>query len=114
WGMDVVMVDFAPNAPEVELPFVEACLWCMDLPQRDWGYCVDVMEHIPEERVDDALACIASACRDAYFAISCAPADMGELIGETLHVTVKPQAWWEEKLAAHFARVAAEYTASHI
>lgn len=102
-GMDVVLVDFAPSAVETEaLPFVEACLWEMNLPPRDWGFCADVMEHIPESHVDEVLKRISSACRAAYFQIHCENDGCGKLIGETLHLTVNPPSWWIEKLGEHF------------
>lgn len=102
YGMDVVLVDFAPNAPESDLPFIDACLWAMNLPQRDWGFCADVMEHIPPEHVDAALACIYASCARVYFQIHCHQDGCGKLIGETLHLTVQEPSWWIEKLRHYF------------
>jgi len=101
-GMDVVLVDFAPNANESKLPFVEACLWRMELPRRDWGFCADVMEHIPPEHVEAVLERIAACCSNVYFQIHTEQDGCGRLIGETLHLTVQEPAWWFEKLRKYF------------
>lgn len=100
--MNVVLVDFAPNAVEVQLPFVEACLWDMNLPKSDWGFCADVMEHIPPQHVDDALRCIALCCKRAYLQIHCDHDGCGKLIGEKLHLTVQSPDMWAKTVARFF------------
>lgn len=97
-GMNVTLVDFAPNAVKYPLPFIEACLWEMDLPRADWIFCADVLEHIPTDRVDDVLRKIADTCINAYLQIHCRPDGCGALIGETLHMTVKSPEWWLAKV----------------
>lgn len=59
--------------------------------------CTDVMEHIPPEDVETVLRNIVTSCRHCFFQISCVPDHMGELIGEQLHLTVQPYAWWLEQ-----------------
>lgn len=111
WGMVAVGIDFAGNAPRADLniPFLEADL--TDLPTDpdfwcDWGYCTDVMEHIPPQKIDDVLAGIVrSVCRGVIFTIACFPDSMGALIGETLHLTVQPPEWWRAKLAEYWPSV---------
>lgn len=109
-GLRVVGVDFAPNAREFpSVPFVEACLW--ELPEAlqpaDYGYCCDVMEHIPESRVNDVLGGIAARCQvGCYFRIATRPDRMGpQLIGQPLHVTVRTADYWRRAVEAHFATV---------
>ena len=63
-----------------------------------YGYCTDVMEHIPTEDVKNVLKNIVSSARYVFFQISCEPDRLGELIGETLHLTVQPYSWWKERL----------------
>lgn len=105
-GASVTGVDIAPNALEFDIPFVEACLWQLPEMAADWGYCCDVMEHIPPEKVGDVLAGVArSVTRGAYFTIESDHDEMGILIGQPLHLTVRPPKWWREQLAKHFARV---------
>lgn len=108
-GVSAAGIDFAPNALEEAVPCTIVALWDMHLlkPAADWGFCCDVMEHIPTERVDVVLRNIAATIglRGAYFAIDLHHDDMGELIGAPLHLTVRPSAWWHDQLQKHFAIV---------
>lgn len=107
-GLDVVAVDFAPNARERDVPFIEACLWDLPeaLPAADHAYCCDVMEHIPTAHVGDVLAGIAARTkRAAYFRIATRPDRMGRLIGVKLHLTVEGGEWWRRRVEAHFPLV---------
>lgn len=74
--------------------------------------CVDVLEHIAEEDVDVILRDIFSFAVDAsswrtpagfvLLGISTKPAKNKRLpTGENVHLTVKPAAWWQEKIACH-------------
>jgi SAM-dependent methyltransferase len=65
-------------------------------PER-FGYCTDVMEHIPTADVPKVLRNILHAARHVFFQISCEPDQLGVLIGEQLHLTVQPYAWWLER-----------------
>src|ERR1041385_938241 len=69
------------------------------------SFCADVMEHIPPDRVDQVLDNILHAAEHVFFAISTVPDNMGELIGETLHLTVQPFSWWLEKFQKRKARI---------
>lgn len=108
-GLLVTAVDFAPNARETNVPFVEACLW--ELPESlapaDYAYCCDVMEHIPPEKIDETLAGIAARTLvTGYFRIATRPDRMGpKLIGKPLHVTVQSGEWWRRTLERFFPRV---------
>ena len=63
-----------------------------------WGYCTDVMEHIPTEYTMLVLDRIMSNCRSAFFHICFVPDAFGKVVGEPLHLTVMPFEWWREKL----------------
>lgn len=107
-GYRVTAVDIAQNAcTEFGGPFVEACLWDIpaEFPIFDFGFCADVLEHIPTERVDDCLAEISCHVRKVYFQIANFECHMGDHIGEHLHLTVKPLAWWRERLERVFPHV---------
>jgi len=65
----------------------------------DYGYCTDVLEHIPPEDVDKVLLNICTAARRVYFAISTVPDVMGALVGEPLHLTVESPFWWHDRLS---------------
>lgn len=98
-GLKVTLLDFCRDAvepPAQHLPYIDAVLW--DLPDIacDWVYCVDVLEHIPTEKVDDVLNGLARvATKGAYLQICCVEDGCGEEIGETLHLTVRPPEWWK-------------------
>lgn len=82
-----------------------ACLWQLadSLVLTDYGFCADVLEHIPPEQVDGVLAGIAKRIEtSAFFKISTLPDSCGKLIGETLHMTVRPVGWWLAKVGRFF------------
>lgn len=100
-SLGVSLVDFSDAAPDGTLraffPFHHCSL--DQLPQHvqphDWVFCVDVMEHIPEPMVLSSFEGMREVCkRGAYFEIGLTPDGCGKLIGETLHVTLKPPEWW--------------------
>ena len=101
-GLNVLMLDITRTATDMDnrLPFVAACLWDMPFKQRfDWVYCCDVMEHIPTERVDEVLDNLrAMTGYGAFMQIALFADGFGARIGQTLHLTVKPAAWWLEKI----------------
>lgn len=107
-GLSVTGVDFAANCLDtaVSIPFVRADLTDLPSMAADWGYCTDVMEHLPPEQVAGVLANIrASVRRGVYFQIATRPDVMGKLIGETLHLTVQKPDWWQEVLEQHWSAV---------
>jgi len=107
-GLEPLGIDIAENAMPEGAPFtvIQATLW--DLPEglgpSDYCFCRDVIEHLPEDKVDQALAGIAARTRIGGFIQPgltldrCGPL----LIGEPLHLTVKPAEWWIERLGRHF------------
>ncbi len=107
-GLKATAVDFAPNARETDVKFVEACLWDMpaSLKAAEYGFCTDVMEHIPSDKVNDVLDGIAKRVRyGVYFRIATRPDKMGRLIGKPLHLTVQGGEWWRRKVEEYFPLV---------
>jgi hypothetical protein len=108
-GFKVRMVDIAANAYRGQHgPVIEACLWDMpaDLAPTKYGYCADVMEHIPSEKVDAVLSSIAARTEHAvFFQIALYKDSFGAAVGEPLHLSVFPAEWWSERLLKHFAVV---------
>lgn len=107
-GFDVTMIDIADNCLDEEVReeighrLIVANLWePMDLPKAPEGYCTDVMEHIPEEKVDAVIANTLNLCERVFFHICLREDHFGSELGEHLHLTVKPFAWWRDKLMAH-------------
>lgn len=101
-GVDVTLVDFAPNCRDAEaraLPFLQHDL-TQPLPLRaEHGFCTDVLEHIPPDEVSAVLDNVLAAARTVLFQVSTVPDAMGALIGQDLHLTVRPHAWWRARLA---------------
>jgi len=105
-GLDVIAIDHATNCldADVSVNFLQSCLW--DLPKElsgMYGYCTDVMEHIPPEKIDGVLSEIRRVISGkVFFQIATFPDGMGKRIGETLHLSVYPSEWWREKLSEHW------------
>ena len=102
--MEVVAIDHAANCLDRDVSgftFLQHCLW--KLPEKlngEWGYCTDVMEHIPSNKIDLVLENIASICtKGVYFQIALRPDNMGpQILGEPLHLTVRSANWWAKKI----------------
>jgi hypothetical protein len=105
----VTLLDFTDNCldPEVaqacetqsaRIRFLQHDLMQMPQVNAAYGYCTDVMEHIPEQDVDRVLSNILASANKVFFQIDCEDDKLGTLIGERLHLTVRPYAWWLEKL----------------
>jgi len=106
----VTAIDIAPNCldPDVDVDFVTACLWDLppDIGPADIAFCADVMEHIPPHKVSAVIESIAQhTTRGAFFQISTVPDGCGKLIGQSLHLTVRPAPWWHRQLGEHWAGV---------
>lgn len=109
-GMRVTMLDFADNCLDAEVR--QACerqpdrikFHMHDLTRpvpfaAAYGYCTDVLEHIPEQDVMTVLKNILSASRHVFFNISTVRDNLGKMLSDgPLHLTVKPMAWWIERL----------------
>jgi 2-polyprenyl-3-methyl-5-hydroxy-6-metoxy-1,4-benzoquinol methylase len=107
-GLNVLAVDHVDNALEVSVPMVVQCLWSMDdaVPVADFGFCCDVMEHIPPEKVAAVLQGIRARVRvGCWFRIATRIDQMGRLIGQPLHLTVRGGEWWRRMVEPHFATV---------
>lgn len=98
-AMDHVDVKERPKG----IKFIKQNLWTpWKVPAKgvvwDRGYCCDVMEHIPSEKVDAVLKNIMQNCYRTFFSISFMKDHFGEKVGHPLHLTVKPFVWWRDKL----------------
>ena len=112
----VTLLDFAENAldddvrqivkaqPE-RLKWLQANLTKQIPITASYGYCTDVMEHIPPEQVDLVLTNILRAANNVFFQISMEDDVMGARIGESLHLSVHPYDWWVKKFREHEAVV---------
>lgn len=64
----------------------------------DYGYCCDVMEHLPTEYTMLAARNIIDVCRTTWFQIAFFHDGWGAAIDHDLHLTVKPFVWWLSRL----------------
>ena len=100
-GFRPLLVDFVVNSrdPEaLDLPFVQADL--KKLPDgiySNYGFCTDVLEHIDTPEVGEVIESIMGHCRECFFQVSMVPDNCGQLIGQELHLTVKPFEWWLDR-----------------
>ncbi len=121
-GMNVTLLDFASNCLDDEvrqclttqahvMRFIEADL-TQPLPANaEYGFCTDVLEHIPPEQVDAVLDNCLKAAQHVYFDISTEDDVCGALIGHALHLSVHPAEWWlakfrERGCAVHWSATA--------
>jgi hypothetical protein len=110
----LLLVDFASNCLDEDvqelvdksvIKFVEHDLTKpLDL-RATYGFCTDVLEHIPTEDVDKVLNNCLNACQNVFFQIATEDDVMGALIGHPLHLTVKPYSWWLQKFAEKGCKV---------
>jgi len=108
-GFKPVLVDFAENCrnPEaMSFPFIKADLSDHIPARASYGYCCDVMEHIPPDQVDTVLHNISTAADNVFFRIETEPDVFGSLIGQRLHLSVHDDAWWRDALLRHWPHVA--------
>ena len=91
WGLDVTCYDPAVLGME-KLP----------LGKFDLVLCCDVLEHIPEDELDDVIKTVFSkAERCAFFVVCCREAKKKLPDGRNVHLTIKPLDWWESKIGRH-------------
>lgn len=116
-GLRVHLIDFCDNCLDAEIflqtvgpnppiSFFQECLWGLpnSIKPAEWIICFDVLEHIPEEKVDSVLEAIASRMQKGGLFSICLRHDLcGVIIGEVLHLTVKPAAWWRKKINRYFS-----------
>lgn len=111
-GVKVFLTDFAGNCRDAEangLPFME---WDMTEPcpmglSAPYGFCTDVMEHIPPEDVEKVLSNIFAVAPRVFFSIGTTPDIGGALIQQTLHVNVMNHSAWRDVLS-RFGRISFE------
>jgi len=102
YGVDPSFVDHVRVLPEeLHGRFYQQPLW-KPLPLRNpryaYGFCCDVMEHLPQEYVMLVLENIRAACGHVFFSIANVGDGFGKGVAEELHLTIQPFEWWTERL----------------
>ena len=84
---------------ESGLPIYTGTVWrdLLDGP-FDYGYCCDVMEHIPTQFTALSIDSILRSCSFAFFAINFELDRHGDAIRDRLHLTVQPFTWWRDMM----------------
>jgi hypothetical protein len=98
-GLEVILTDFVSNSRDqeaLELPFLE---WDLTLPcplRAPYGYCSDVMEHIPPDDVAKVAANIMASAEKVFFQISTVDDDFGKIfLSQPLHLSIHDHEWWK-------------------
>jgi hypothetical protein len=71
----------------------------------DGVLCNDVLEHIPEDELDEVYEELIGYTRLwCFISVCCRPANTKKLLpgGKNVHVTLRPPEWWREKIGAAF------------
>ena len=103
-GLAVLLIDFADNCRDDEafgLPFLEWDLTRPNPARAPYGFCCDVMEHIPPVDTETVLTNLFEAAERIYFRIDTQADLCGELIGMPLHLSVRPHAEWRTVMETH-------------
>ena len=103
-GFQVCGVDISDKGLKHEIRFFKAPLHKLpkSLSRADWGFCCDVMEHLPTGWVSESLRQMSKKVDSCYFSISGVPDSWGKRIGKTLHLTVMPGEWWMEEIEKYW------------
>ena len=90
-----------PGAPNINITgYDPAYLPFSNRPKEkfDLVLCIDVMEHVQEDQIDNVLKDIFSFSDKIFFTITCYEATQTLLNGKNAHYTIKEPDWWKEKL----------------
>ena len=104
-GLDVLLLDLTTNSRDGDeiraLPFEQQDL-TKPIPFRSkFGFCTDVMEHLPPEVVEQTIDNIMEASEEVFFQISTVKEHLGQYIGQHLHLIVQPHSWWKSLFEKH-------------
>lgn len=80
-------------------------VWDTGIRSLSYDACIaiDVLEHIPHDRIIQSVQEIGRVSKFFYFSISCKQDRMGKLINDTLHMTVKPAWWWVQVISKYLS-----------
>lgn len=87
-----------------------------ELPAGRFGgvVCTDVLEHVPEEQVDQVIADVLTKAEHFVFFTACCRASTKSFPdGRNLHITLRPITWWWDRLRTVRAACGHKVTFSH-
>jgi SAM-dependent methyltransferase len=101
-GFRVTYVDLTDAGldPRVDRTnFIKAPIWTDWMYERhSYAFCCDVMEHIPTEFVMLSLSNIIRSATLSWINICNMEDKFGDILGEPLHLTVRPFNWWRDRI----------------
>ncbi len=108
-GLNVTLFDICHSAPDTEvkqagMDFIVGNAWdpgFLDkVKAQDWVYCTDVLEHIPPEHISATLNNLSLVnVSGGFLQIALCRDSCGQLIGDTLHLSVNPADWWMKEIS---------------
>jgi hypothetical protein len=102
---DFKIVEYEPSIPDLNV----------DPDVCDMTICVDVLEHVEPDKIDNVLSHIKEKTNKLCFLSICVVESHGKFNdGTNLHILVKPVEWWTEKLNEKFDTINAVSTKFHL
>jgi len=98
YGLDLVYVI---KVPLKNKPFISPA-WVLPDANYDLIIAIDVLEHLPQDKIEYVFNEINKRCKFFYFSIACRSDQMGIMIKQDLHLTVKNPSWWLSKVTGYF------------
>ena len=98
-GIDIASAIVRRNAKKIpSVKFVHGSITKTPFEdgEFDMAFCVDVLEHLPEEAARLAVAEARRIARSGFFSISTRPSKCRSKEGEQLHLTIRQPSWWEQ------------------
>ncbi len=71
----------------------------------DAAFCIDVLEHIPEDELPEVLQYLATHAKSVYFCIHTGESIHKLANGEPCHCTVRSADWWLDILCHYWKRI---------
>jgi len=96
-GYELERYQFDPALSSVDHPWPGYCV--------DWVISTDVLEHVPENKVDRLLNSLSGFGCGLIAAISLRASGNNLPDGTACHLTVKPADWWIRKLKKNYSEV---------
>lgn len=99
-GYDVTPVDIAANcldddvAEQMTVHVANIFEPAVDFGSYDYAICIDVLEHLPPERLVSALGNILLCAPAGILIPACFPSGFNDDHGGPLHTIVQPPEWW--------------------
>lgn len=98
-----VLSQHIPGIVNYDFAIPEYC----HLPQEtfDAAFCIDVLEHIPENDLPETLEYLKGHAGSVYFCVHLGPSRHHLPDGQPCHCTVRPANWWIRELSAYWSNI---------